>query len=338
MTPQRVGANEHDAPSVGYLHDDPGFADILGVAQTKAGIPLEFVEKDYWVTHVLWWLQREKFGVSFKGGTSLSKCFGLIQRFSEDIYVHLVAPTTMAVPVVQSWAPSDSVHAADRFAYFEWLTGELRRIPGLTAVRHDVSRHAPRHINAIYFLEYPSRFEDTAVPLQTFVQLEIAPDTIYATVSQPAISLVHDALSPSQLAGYINNRPATLSCAHPLATLLGKLDAICNQHARASDPSRYVRHFEDVHHIISAIPSVPELPDRMTVQDLAARMYADKQIRRRYDAQDPAFTLPDAADRAALEVAHAELRGWHWGPRVSLMDACATIRGWLRRENLFSKT
>ncbi len=157
-------------------------------------------------------------------------------------------------------------------------------------MRYDVSRHAPKHINALFFLEYRSRFEDTAVPLHTFVQLEIAPDTIYAALSQPTTSLVHDALSSSQLAEYISNRPETLSCAHPLATLLGKLDAICNQHARASDPSRYVRHFEDAHHIISAIPSLPALPDGITVQLLAARMHADKQIRRRYDAQDTAFT------------------------------------------------
>ncbi len=44
------------------------------------------VEKDFWVS----WLQRELFAEShgslvFKGGTSLSKVFGVIDRFSEDI-------------------------------------------------------------------------------------------------------------------------------------------------------------------------------------------------------------------------------------------------------------
>lgn len=51
-----------------------------------------------WVTHVLWWLQHETFGVSFKGGTSLSKCFGLIHRFSEDtVNLGEDADTTCAV-------------------------------------------------------------------------------------------------------------------------------------------------------------------------------------------------------------------------------------------------
>jgi predicted nucleotidyltransferase component of viral defense system len=45
------------------------------------------LEKDFWVS----WLLNHIFQMSiakdlvFKGGTSLSKCFGLIKRFSEDI-------------------------------------------------------------------------------------------------------------------------------------------------------------------------------------------------------------------------------------------------------------
>ena len=242
----------------------------------------------------------------------------------------------MLAPKVHSWTPSDNVHSAERLAYFEWLTGELKRIPGISGVRHDVSRHANRHINALFELKYDPKSEDSGVILQRFVQLELAPDTIHATVQQPVTSLVHDALSLDQLTGYIDNRPKALACAHPMVTLLGKLDAICNQHSKQSDPSRYIRHFEDAHHIISAIPSLPALPDRMTVQALAAFMRADGQIRRSYNAHDEAFTLPDAEDRASLEAAHRVLHTWYWGRRVSLMDACATIQAWLTRENLFS--
>jgi hypothetical protein len=148
-------------------------------------------------------------------------------------------------------------------------------------------------------------------------------------------SFSHDVLSPAEAAGFIDNRPASLSCAHPVATLLGKLDAICNQHRKAIDPSRYVRHFEDAHHIITNLHSLPDLPAGMTVQELAMLMRADNQIRRSYNAQDDAFTLPDPVDRGALERAHAALGTWHWGPRVTLLDACATIRDWLQRSDLF---
>ena len=336
MTPRQTGPQTRPETTRGFLHGDPEFPQLLAVAAAKAGIDAEFVEKDYWVTHVLWWLQHEQFGVVFKGGTSLSKCFGLIQRFSEDIDVYLAPPGTMRPPKVRSWMPSDTVHAGDRYTYFGWLTRELGRIPGIVGVRHDANRHAPRHINAVYYLEYDSGFRDTGVSLHTSVQLEIAPETIFAAVPRRAASLVHDALSSGQLADYINNRPEELSCAHPVATLLGKLDAICNQHARSSDPSRYVRHFEDAHHIITAIPSLPILPDGMTVQALASRMRADNQIRRSYNALNAAFTLPDPQDRAALDDAHAALHGWHWGARVPLLHACATIREWLARASPFT--
>ena len=51
------------------------------------GISAETVEKDWWVTLVLRALFSSSFAehISFKGGTSLSKCWNLIERFSEDI-------------------------------------------------------------------------------------------------------------------------------------------------------------------------------------------------------------------------------------------------------------
>jgi predicted nucleotidyltransferase component of viral defense system len=46
-----------------------------------------YVEKDYWVTYVLQTIFNHEIGkqVVFKGGTALSKCHGIIERFSEDI-------------------------------------------------------------------------------------------------------------------------------------------------------------------------------------------------------------------------------------------------------------
>lgn len=46
-----------------------------------------YVEKDYWVTKALSQIFSDPIGdeVVFKGGTALSKCYGLIERFSEDI-------------------------------------------------------------------------------------------------------------------------------------------------------------------------------------------------------------------------------------------------------------
>ena len=60
---------------------------FLVTAREKA-LPEAMIEKDFWVCWTLDYLFHEspwKEHLAFKGGTSLSKCFDLIQRFSEDI-------------------------------------------------------------------------------------------------------------------------------------------------------------------------------------------------------------------------------------------------------------
>jgi predicted nucleotidyltransferase component of viral defense system len=47
------------------------------------------VEKDYWIMHALYGLQQQGIEFELKGVTSLSKGYGLIQRFSEDIDIHI---------------------------------------------------------------------------------------------------------------------------------------------------------------------------------------------------------------------------------------------------------
>ena len=61
----------------------------LSYVATQKGLPQVVVEKDLWVTILLHILFGENGsnGILFKGGTSLSKGFNLIDRFSEDIDV-----------------------------------------------------------------------------------------------------------------------------------------------------------------------------------------------------------------------------------------------------------
>lgn len=70
-------------------------ADVLLEASAELGMRPLFIEKDYWVCMVLDILFSHP-GLSphlcFRGGTSLSKVYGKIQRFSEDIDVEL-SPT-----------------------------------------------------------------------------------------------------------------------------------------------------------------------------------------------------------------------------------------------------
>jgi hypothetical protein len=62
------------------------------IASEKLGYPAYVIEKDFWVTYILDTLFNRinhKHRILFKGGTSLSKCYKLIDRFSEDIDLSL---------------------------------------------------------------------------------------------------------------------------------------------------------------------------------------------------------------------------------------------------------
>ncbi len=60
--------------------------DICNRVQEETGLSPQIVEKDWWVTTILRALFSLPYAdaLSFKGGTSLSKCFSIINRFSED--------------------------------------------------------------------------------------------------------------------------------------------------------------------------------------------------------------------------------------------------------------
>ena len=75
------------------LHQDIKlFSNTLRAASQYLDIKLEFVEKDYWITLVLSRLAKSKYVDEsvFKGGTSLSKGYNLIERFSEDVDIAII--------------------------------------------------------------------------------------------------------------------------------------------------------------------------------------------------------------------------------------------------------
>ncbi len=62
--------------------------ELFRATAQKMRVHEAIVEKDFWVCWILDYLFHEspwKDHLAFKGGTSLSKAFGAIERFSEDI-------------------------------------------------------------------------------------------------------------------------------------------------------------------------------------------------------------------------------------------------------------
>lgn len=75
-------------PEEAYFDLSPKDKDeVLEVAREKTGRPAHLLEKDVWVVWTLGELFKSEVGadLTFKGGTSLSKAYKLIDRFSEDL-------------------------------------------------------------------------------------------------------------------------------------------------------------------------------------------------------------------------------------------------------------
>jgi predicted nucleotidyltransferase component of viral defense system len=70
------------------LHKDKTlFRQAVQFTADQLNIAAVYVEKDYWVTYALHTVFNHEIGKDtvFKGGTALSKCYKMIDRFSEDI-------------------------------------------------------------------------------------------------------------------------------------------------------------------------------------------------------------------------------------------------------------
>ena len=75
------------------LHENGDiFAKYLEAASNYMGLADSgIIEKDYFVTFFLQKIKERQTGIIFKGGTSLSKCYKIINRFSEDLDLNLNA-------------------------------------------------------------------------------------------------------------------------------------------------------------------------------------------------------------------------------------------------------
>ena len=74
------------------LHlDHEAFSELIIAASNELHIPPGIIEKDYYVTLALKELASRVKGMVFKGGTSLTKCYQILDRFSEDIDISYAA-------------------------------------------------------------------------------------------------------------------------------------------------------------------------------------------------------------------------------------------------------
>ena len=311
-----------------FVHDDPAFAPLLTQVTDATKVAPALVEKDYWITHALWALHETGLDLWFKGGTSLSKGFGIIERFSEDLDLMVERGRVDGLPEVDSWTSLNTGPVAQRQSFYRSLP-EAFLIPAIT-VERDATREDRHGRGADYLGRYPGVFvANLPGAMSPSVRFEVGRARVVPFVAQPISSFVHDHLAHLGLLGeYTDNRPRQVRCVHPLVTLLEKLDALSRRYGREPiEADSCVRHYEDAARIVRALDRLP--PSEIPARTLADDMLSQKDIAALPSAEDPSLVLDDPAKRAAVEQAYGRISPMFWGPRIPLDEACQVLRGWV---------
>lgn len=311
--------------SASFLHREPDFFDLVQLVAIDRQLPPALVEKDYWVSFCLGELIRQGWSVSFKGGTSLSKGYGIIKRFSEDLDLKLEPPQTRGNAAAINWKSQGQRATVYRRAYFDKLVQALH-FPDCQVVeelRDDRNRSV--HVR----VEYPSTSDDLPAPLKSGVLLEVGHARVTPSEARAIDSWVAQRARAAGLEASAELQPTLVDCVLPSVTLLEKLDAV----ARAYDnPDRsaasFVRHYEDVAAIIRYLHEGGDW-SALRLRSLYEVMLNAKDVRQ-LDFDAAAFVLPKSERSTELESAWHEAASLHWGERVSLPEVAELIREFVR--------
>ena len=115
-------------PSEIYLHEHPEFSDLINIIASDLKIDPYLVEKDYWIMHCLYSLGQTGYDFQLKGGTSLSKGYGIIHRFSEDIDLHITPPAVLNIKTSRNH--NKETDRESRKNYYDYLATQII-IPGI---------------------------------------------------------------------------------------------------------------------------------------------------------------------------------------------------------------
>ncbi len=276
-----------------FLHERRDFDQLLAVVANDRGLDTMLVEKDYWIMHGLWGLQAQGFVFELKGGTSLSKGFGVIHRFSEDIDLRIEPPADMDVKTGRN--QDKPAHIASRKAYYDELAKRIR-IPGIDSVERDTFFDDDKMRSAGIRLSYTSRVA-TLAGVKDGILLELGFDDTApnrpVTISSWALDFVMDRGVP-----VFDNRAMDVPCYAPTHTFVEKLQTISTKYRRLAEaqafPANFLRHYYDVYCLL-------ELQEVQDFMQTTAYHERKKQRFRSGDelviARNPAFTLSDSGQR-----------------------------------------
>ncbi len=228
-------------------------SDILRTVAARSGRSAIILEKDIWVCWVLQTLFSipEHHPMAFKGGTSLSKVYGIIDRFSEDVDITLdyrafkddYDPFAPGASKSQNRRFSDHLKAqVERYAR-EVLGPALTAEAELLATFGQLEIRIEDHGETIRF-GYPSAIEESHTYLKSEVLLEFGGRNVIDPNEQHR--LVPDIAAFTPILDYPS---ATVTVLSPVRTFWEKATLIhveCHRRRLANRPDRLSRHWFDL--------------------------------------------------------------------------------------------
>lgn len=221
-----------------YLHNNKDqFQDAIELAYEQTGIMAQAIEKDYYVTMLLHLLSEKMPYIVFKGGTSLSKCHKVIQRFSEDIDITI----------------DTQISQGDKKKIKQALVSSADQL-GMNIENLDETR-SRRDYNR-YVISYDSVLPLASDALSPAVLLE----TSYTAVSFPTVVLpVHSYIGDmmeKEAPDFIEKfmlLPFSMKVQDIDRTLIDKIFAICGYYLQGK-VQKHSRHIYDIYKLLPLVP------------------------------------------------------------------------------------
>jgi hypothetical protein len=235
-----------------YLHERPDFEKLLRTIEGETGILIQLIEKDYWIMHVLYGLKQQGFEFELKGGTSLSKAYNIIDRFSEDIDIHIKPKPELEINENPKNTKPKNVEA--RKKYYDQLAEEIK-IDGIVKIERDHAFDNPTsYASGGIRLQYNSLF-DKLDGVKDGVLLEVGFDQIAPNSPRLISSWAFEKAYPVLRSDIIDNRAQEISCYHPGYTFVEKLQTIATkfrieQETGIQKPN-LLRQYYDVYSLLS---------------------------------------------------------------------------------------
>lgn len=227
--------------------------DLFAAAALKMGVHKAIIEKDFWVCWILDLLFHEnpwKDQLSLKGGTSLSKVFGAIERFSEDIDLILNWETLGYSPEDpfkdRSLTKQDAFGKEANQRTVDFLAKEF--IPGILPIltEHGLDRITVYSQEQDDLIRYPKAFSLEAI--QPEIRLEIGP--VAAWIPNEMKSITPYAVD--QFPQYFKKGSSTVRSILAERTFWEKATILHQEAHRETKkklPPRYSRHYYDLYRL-----------------------------------------------------------------------------------------